>query len=380
MTPSNRSAPRPRPRPRPRLVGRAGIVAAVLAGLAVVACATREQPDGDRASRQTSGRYYRPTEAAEGGAAARRVTDMTTKLDADQPIDDRRPGTLGPGWAGDQRKVIRTGQVELVVAGYDQARDRIELLVTAAGGYVDSTRVSHSEGQVSDAVIVIRVPAKGFAELLPRLRELGEVRSETTDAADITDEYVDLDARLDAARALEKRLLELSQSRTGTVAEVLEVERELARVRGEIEQYQGRLRLWDDQVAMSSLTLVLTTHQPEIAAAPSPGFGQRASRALDESLATLRDAGQGLAVGALAVLPWLPLLIPALFLGWRLVRRRTWLPRAFARPLAYPAPMAPPMGPPMATTMAPPMAPPMATGPSGEAAAEGDPDRDRPRS
>jgi hypothetical protein len=241
----------------------------------------------------------------------------------------------------DTRKIVRTGLIELIVTAYDAARDEIDAMVREAGGFVDSTRVSHNEGQVSSATIVLRVPQSQFGDLMPRLRALGEVQSETTDAADITDQYVDIAARLDSAKALEARLKELAASRTGTVAEVLEVERELARVRAEIEQYEGRIRLWDDQVALSTLTINLWTEQPVLAGPAAPGFDDRASSAFDDSIAALSGAGEGIALGVIAVLPWLPVLLPLGLLGHRWYRRRLSLPRAVVTVSAPPPPSDP---------------------------------------
>jgi hypothetical protein len=191
------------------------------------------------------------------------------------------------------------------------------------------------------------------------LRALGEVQAESTDSADITAEYVDQSARREAARALEKRLLELAANRTGTVADVLEVERELARVRSEIEQYEGQIRMWDDQVSMSTLSLTLSTRTPEIAAPKPPGFQSDAGSTFDRSVGTLTDAGRGLLLALIAILPWLPLLIPSFLLGRRYFRRwRAALPKAVAM---YPAPPYPFYAPP------PPPAPPAPVPPADPA-------------
>jgi hypothetical protein len=254
--------------------------------------------------------------------------DVVAKIDAK---DSGRLDNI----AVDHRKVIRTGSVELVVASYDDARARLETLLEASGGYIDSTKVSRNSGTVSYATIVLRLPSKSFGSIIPRLRELGEVSNETTNAADITDQYVDISARIASAKVLEKRLLELVAERNGTVDSVLAVERELARVRGEIEGHEGRVRQWDDQIAMSTLTLSLETRDPEIASA---GLGDRISDTFGGSMDMLRAFGAGLAVLAIALLPWLVILIPGLLVGRHLWRRHTarQLPPAVARPPVLP--------------------------------------------
>jgi hypothetical protein len=304
--------------------------ALALAALSFGACKARDQ-----SSRREAELAAAPTAA---------VDEMKADGYFAEAADGQPSGGLVAKQVVDNRKIIRTGSIDVVVEAYEDARAKIDAMVKAAGGFVDSTRVSHSEGRVSNAQIVVRIPASQFADLLPKLRELGEVRSENTDSADITAEYVDLSARRDAAAALEKRLIELAANRTGTVADVLEVERELARVRAEIEQYEGQIRMWDDQVTLSTLTLSLSTTQPEIAAPAPPGFRHDASSAFDQSMGAMKDAGKGLLLALISILPWLPLFIPGFLIGRRYVRRwRAALPRAIA--YAYPVPMPPPAPP-----------------------------------
>lgn len=320
------------PPPRRRIRRLAALAA--LAAVLFAACASKGT-DG-KAKLAESTESYR-VEAGRYAVVADQLTDKGAAAPAVVVDHPNRP-TLGglDGAPVDKRKIVRTGHIDLVVTTYDDTRDKIDAIVTAAGGFVDSTRVSRSEGQVSSAVIVIRVPATGFGDLLPKLRALGDIQQESTDAANITAEYVDTSARLTSARALEARLIELAGKRTGTVAEVLEVERELARVRGEIEQLEGQMRVWNDQVSLSTLTISLATKRPEIAAAAEPGFNRRVSMAWNESIGSLRAAGVGLSLAFVALLPWLPLLVPALFFGIRFLRRRIRLPQAVVYSMVTP--------------------------------------------
>jgi hypothetical protein len=228
------------------------------------------------------------------------------------------------------RKVIHTGRVELIVETFDAARAQLEALVTAAGGYIDSADVSRRHGS-HYATIVLRIPADGYGDVIAKLGGLGEVASESTTAADVTDQYVDVAARLASTRALEKRLLELAADRTtATVDQVIAVERELGRVRGEIEGYEGHVRQWDDQIAMSTLTL---TMYPRREAPTVASLGDRSSDTFHDSIEGLRNAGAGLLLFAIAVLPWAVVLVPSFLLGRRLWRRfRPQLPRAVAQP------------------------------------------------
>jgi hypothetical protein len=89
---------------------------------------------------------------------------------------------------------------------------------------------------------------------------LGKLESVTITTRDVGEEYLDVSTRVANARRLEQRLVELLASRTGKLSDVLDVERELARVRGEIEGYEGRLRYLRTHVTMS--TLAVTVHEP----------------------------------------------------------------------------------------------------------------------
>lgn len=300
------------------------ILIALLGALTVASCSKKDHSPASAALDRT---VATADPAAAGSAAA--GARSTTPAPAAQPAD--------------HRKVIRTGRVELVVASYDAARSRIDALVSGTGGYVDSTRVSRQRGAVSAATLVVRIPSDAFGSMLPRLGQIGELTSEVTDAADITSQYVDTEARLASAQMLEKRLLEFATTRSGTMDQVLAIERELARVRGDIEGYQGHLRQWSDQVALSTLTIELTTRSAELAEPERPSLGSQSSSALRTSLTALSAVASGLAITMIALLPWLLVAAP-LYLGLRTIvrRARSRLPRAIARPSAAPGSQDPP--------------------------------------
>jgi hypothetical protein len=97
-------------------------------------------------------------------------------------------------------------------------------------------------------------------------------------------------------------------------------------VRGEIEGYEGHVRQWDDQIAMSTLTLTIT---PKREAAVAASLGDRSSDAFHGSITSLRETGAGMLVCAIALLPWALVIVPSLLIGRRLWRRfRPSLPKA----------------------------------------------------
>jgi hypothetical protein len=256
----------------------------------------------------------------------------SAQAEADKaPIADSHETSPSSPKPPDSRKVIRTGKIELVVATYEDARGKVDALVKDSGGYVDSTRVERHESAVSDATIVIRIPSASFDGVLPKLREIGEIVSETTNGADITDQFVDTEARLASDQQLETRLLELATARNGNLDQILAVERELARVRGEIESYQGHLKQWNDQVAMSTLTIDVSTRRSELPRSAPPTLGSQTSSAFHSSVQALRDLGEWFVINGVAFLPWLLVLIPGGLIARALLRRlrtRLQLPKA----------------------------------------------------
>ncbi|HEY1548117.1 MAG TPA: DUF4349 domain-containing protein [Kofleriaceae bacterium] len=267
----------------------------------VVALASGACAKGDHAQREAR------------AAAAESHDTLPSPMAGKASLDQAQPH--------DDRKVIRTGKLEVVVSTYDSARAQIEAIVKASGGYIDSTHVERAESRVSDATIVIRIPADAFDNILPQLRQLGDVESETTNASDITDQYVDTEARLASDQQLEKRLLELATARDGKLDQVLAVERELARVRGEIESFQGHLKLWNDQISLSTLTLELSTKRAELPPREPPTLGSQTKGAFHDSVAALREFGEWCLINGVGLLPWLVLIIPGFFISRRLWRR-----------------------------------------------------------
>jgi hypothetical protein len=169
---------------------------------------------------------------------------------------DLPPGTAAPADA----MIVRTGNASIEVATLDPAVTALRELARRAGGYVGATAVQAGRDQSPSATIELRVPSARFDELVTGLRPLGRVEYVNVAAEDVGEEFVDVTARVANAHKLEERLVGLLATRTGKLSDVLTVERELARVREEIERYEGRLRYLRARSAMS--TLSVTVHEP----------------------------------------------------------------------------------------------------------------------
>ena len=213
--------------------------------------------------------------------------------------------------------IIRTGHAGIEVDSLDAAIARVRALAQRVGGFVANTAVQGGKDQLRSASLEVKIPSDRFDEALAGLSPIGKVESVNVNAEDVGEEYVDIAARVENAHRLEARLIALLANRTGKLQEVLSVERELARVREEIERYEGRLRFLRARVALSTLTINVHERAPIIV--PVAGDGP--------IMEAFRDAWRNFVGLVAAFIASLGVLIPLgamAFLGWLVVRR--WAP------------------------------------------------------
>ena len=219
--------------------------------------------------------------------------------------------------------ILRTVNLQLVVGSVAETQREVERLVTEHGGFIAGSQV-RQDGDRFTATITLRVPADGptYGATMARLRALAEqVLDEQIQSQDVTEEYVDLDARLRTLQATEDRLFTFFQ-RAETVTDVLAVQRELTEVRGKIEQAQGRRQALERRAAMTTITLALReTPVSRLSSEWSPAV------VAGEAWRTLVVTLRGAATLAIWWAVWLPLYGPALLALWWL---RRWM-RANAR-------------------------------------------------
>ena len=155
--------------------------------------------------------------------------------------------------------VIRTGDARIEVDSLEIALARLHALATQLGGFIGNTSMQAGEREVRQAMVELKMPAERFEAARSGLSGIGKVEYVNVQAQDVSEEYVDVEARVENARRLESRLVSLLATRTGRLEEVLSVERELARIRETIERYEGRLRYLRTRAAVS--TLMITIHE-----------------------------------------------------------------------------------------------------------------------
>jgi uncharacterized coiled-coil protein SlyX len=198
-------------------------------------------------------------------------------------------------------------------------------LIQASGGYVAQFREDRPYGAQRGGHWTLRVPVPQFNRLVEEAGRLGVADRREITAEDVSEEYVDLEARLKNKQQLESRLLELVAKRTDEIKDVIAVEAELSRVREEIERMQGRLRFLTDRVKLT--TVDITAYERRDYRPSEATFAGRIEHTFRQSLGLMRDFAEAWVLVVVGLAPWL--LLAAVVLGpviWY-ARRRMKLAR-----------------------------------------------------
>ena len=176
-------------------------------------------------------------------------TDTTTSGDVYTNISDR--------------KVIMTASVQMETPDNDKTVNSIRSITSGAGGYVESSSTYTTTGDKKHTTITLKVPQTAFESSLAQIKALGDVKSESSSGQDITRQYIDLSARLKNMQDEEKTLGDI-MGMSKNVTEVLAVEQQLYRVRGDIESTQAQLNYLGSQVDFSTITVQVDEPQPVV--------------------------------------------------------------------------------------------------------------------
>lgn len=222
--------------------------------------------------------------------------------------------------------IARTASLNVSVKEFSAARASVERIVKARQGYISTLNLTTEKGAPQSLEAKLAIPAAQFDAALGELRALGRVAQEQQSSEEVTSQVVDLDARLKNSRETEAQLAEILRTRTGKVGDVLEVEREMARVRGEIESMEAEQKQLRARVAFSSIDLNLSEeYQAQLGDGPV-GAGRQLWNALVDGYhaaadGLLRSFAFLLGVGPSLLLWGLILFWPARW-AWRRWRAR----------------------------------------------------------
>jgi len=224
--------------------------------------------------------------------------------------------------------IIRTGTAGIEVDSLDAAIARVRLLAGRVNGFVANTTIQGGRDQLRTASLELKVPSERFDDAIAGLSPIGKVESVNVSAEDVGEEYVDIAARVENAHRLEARIIDLLANRTGKLQDVLSVEHELARVREEIERYEGRMRYLKARASVSTLTIAVHERAPVIVPVAGDGPILVAFRQAWENFVSLVATF----VASLGVLVPLGVLV---FVAWLGVRRYIpWRPSGGTPPAA----------------------------------------------
>jgi predicted small secreted protein len=224
------------------------------------------------------------------------------------------------------RRIIRTAELSLEADEPEIVQRGVTELAERSGGFVVSSSTSRTRdddgAELITVSVVFRVPAPVFDGTLQAVRALAKrVAGEKVSGQDVTEEYVDLDARIRAQRAVEAQYLSILKD-AKTIHDILEVQQKLGEIRVEIDRAEGRLRYLDNQTSLSTFTVHLARHI-EAVEANGPGFGSSVKKAEHDAVVVSIAIVNGFIRTVGILVPVAALIGPPAFLvAWALRRRR----------------------------------------------------------
>jgi hypothetical protein len=281
------------------LSSRAFLVLAALA-LGVAGCS---EP-----ASQINGRNFARV-AASASPGGEKVQDSSKST----PGDEAKAATAG-------RKIIYTGQVELVTEDLASFEAKLLKLVQANKAYVADSDIYGTAGSRRGGTWKVRVPVENYEAFAKAVVSFGELVSIKSESQDVSEEFYDLEARLLAKKTEEARLLKHLTESTGKLEEILAVERELSRVRTELERMQGRIRAIENLTTLTTLTIRANEVKGYVPEA-SPTFVTRIARTFTGSAEGLQHFGEATILFLVGMVPWIPVVAVLLTIAWGLSRR-----------------------------------------------------------
>jgi hypothetical protein len=216
------------------------------------------------------------------------------------PISDAELTKAAAEYA--ERKVIRNATLSLEVDNPTDTQARLTSVAESHGGFVVSSDFKRTDtaGQPAPTVtvtVVLRVPSSQFGPAVSEIRAFaGRVKDEKTTGQDVTEEYIDLEARLRTKKALEAQFLEIMKQ-AHKISDALEVQSQIADVRADIERIEGRRRFLENQSALSTITVSLQTPAPLIATTKG-GFRDSVAEAFGDCV----DTGAAVVIGLIRII------------------------------------------------------------------------------
>jgi hypothetical protein len=323
------------------------MLAILLASLALAGCARASDSNASHVAEMPANTGSSGNAKASGGGGAQTASSSAQPISEDgarQTTPNSPPADASQTQTQPvpvERKIIRDATLTLEVDEPVKAAERINSIAESRGGFVVSSESRHESGARGKPyeifTVQLRVPAAQFDAALKDIRATaGEIKAEKVSGKDVTEEYIDLEARLRTQQALEAQLLDIMKS-AHAVSDAISVQRELTNVRTEIERIEGRKRFIENQSSLSTITVTLQPPAPLVA---TTGFFHSVREALGDGVDIAAAIVLFMIRAALALIPvFLFLVLPAYFIVRFLLRRMS---RREPAPVVAAPPVAPP--------------------------------------
>lgn len=213
-----------------------------------------------------------------------------------------------------QRKIIQTAVIDLEMKELDNIEAKINKIVQRYNAYISESRNWVDSNDKKNIYYNLRVPSENFSSVKNEVSLLAEVTSSRISSRDVTEEFVDVEARLENLKLQEQRYRDLL-NRADEVEDILKVERELERIRGNIESLEGRMNYLKDQVSLS--TLEINISQPTPITGGEWGF----VKAIQNSVKAMAESFYNLIIKLGSSLPYL-LLFAFLYFAFKTIQRK----------------------------------------------------------
>jgi len=262
-----------------------------------------------------------------GGEMAEDVSYSVTKatmpgaasIGRDMIISPYPPTTDGAGISDvDSRLIIKTGSFSIVASNVSDAANQITQFAEEKKGIIVSNQV-YDMDTAPHATVVIRVPVQSFNEIVSQIKSVGEVRSESINGQDVTEEFVDLEAQLKNLRATETQFLEIMKRAT-QIQDILAVQRELMNVRSSIESMEGRMKYLSESADYSTITVYLSSDSSSLPIVDGSDEWKFVGE-IKEALRSLLEFGKEFVSIVIRVVIFAPVWGVVALIGWLIARR-----------------------------------------------------------
>lgn len=241
------------------------------------------------------------SKSMEGAGGGKRLeVDSTYSHTATRPAQEHKYPAGDPNFS--ERLIIKNAEISLMVQNLTNTVSKIEKEVALLNGFV-------SDSNMNDRFchITLRVPADKFLSLLGRIEKLGKIKQKRIFTEDVTRQYIDLEARIKTLKEQEDRLRDLLE-KANTIEDILKIEKELTRIRGEIESKSGEFRYLKNRLSYSTINLSIeetVKGATKVSGSPFSGLWQKAVSSLINSINVILSGAAAFVVFLFGFLPYL---------------------------------------------------------------------------